>query len=489
MATVAVQSPYPAATGPRIASSTEPILSRLVELSQAEASKVEAPKTQESERDKAKMTAKTAPAEPLSREFSVEGLKIGTLSVEEPKIAEVKFEKPQHEKTATSTEDLKIKYAEERDKRLQARPEGNAQYKEFQGIFEHYLEDPYISRVQRDPLEVETDFLVLGGGYGGLCVAAQLISSGITNMRIVDKAGDFGGTWYWNRYPGAACDIESYCYMPLLEETNYIPTEKYAKAPELQEHARRIGRHYGLYEKAIFHTEARDIEWNEGTSRWRIKTDRGDTIHARFFATASGPLNMPKLPGVEGIELYKGHSFHTSRWDYAYTGGNVRGNLDNIKGKKIGIIGTGATAVQALPHLGAGAGELYVFQRTPSSISWRNNKPTDLEWAESLEPGWQSDRQENFLKAMAGDQEIEDLVDDGWTSILKFMKKEGISGDRKTMWKEHAAAFERADFGNMESIRRRCDDIVKDPKTAEGLKPWYRQFCKRPCFHDEYLDT
>jgi cyclohexanone monooxygenase len=279
--------------------------------------------------------------------------------------------------------------------------------------------------------------------------------------------------------------------MPLLEETGYVPTEKYAKAPELQEHARRIGRHFGLYEKSIFHTEGRDIEWNEETSRWIIKTDRGDTFRAKFFATASGPLNMPKLPGVDGIEKYKGHYFHTSRWDYDYTGGTVLGNLDKIKDKKIGIIGTGATAIQAVPHLGAGAGQLYVFQRTPSSIGWRNNRPTDPEWAANLKPGWQAERQENFLRVMAADPFVaEDLVDDGWTAITKWMRQKGVrADDRQNLWLAHAKALEEADYETMEQIRRRCDDVVKNAQTAEGLKPWYRQLCKRPCFHDEYLET
>jgi cyclohexanone monooxygenase len=283
---------------------------------------------------------------------------------------------------------------------------------------------------------------------------------------------------------------ESYCYMPLLEETNYIPTEKYAKAPELLEHSRRIGRHYGLYEKAVFHTEGNTITWNEDSGRWFVQTDRGDTFRTRFFATASGPLNMPKLPGVPGIEKYKGHSFHTSRWDYEYTGGNLYGNLDNIKDKRIGIIGTGATAIQAVPHLGKGAGELFVFQRTPSSVGRRDNRPTDPEWAKSLEPGWQEKRQENFLRVMGGAQDEEDLVSDGWTSFTRWMKEQGIKGtDRKKIWTEYPGLLEQADFSNMERIRKRCDDTVKDEKTAADLKPWYRQFCKRPCFHDEYLDT
>ncbi|KAF2431374.1 cyclohexanone monooxygenase [Tothia fuscella] len=386
--------------------------------------------------------------------------------------------------------ELKIKYLAERDKRLAARPEGNEQYQQFKGMFAHYLTDPYIPRVERGPIDTEIDFLVLGAGFGGLCLAARLMEAGITNMRIMDKAGDFGGTWYWNRYPGAACDVESYIYMPLLEETGYIPTEKYAKAPELLEHSRRIGRHYGLYDNAVFHTEANVITWNEESKRWIVKTDRGDTFRTRFFATASGPLNMPKLPGVKGVEKFKGHSFHTSRWDYDYTGGSLHGNLDKIGDKKIGIIGTGATAIQAIPHLGKGAGKLYVFQRTPSSVARRDNRPTDADWAASLKPGWQEHRQENFLRVMGGAQDEEDLVGDGWTSFTRWMKNVGIKGiDRKAIYTEYPNLLEIADYQNMERIRARCDEVVRDKETAEGLKPWYRQFCKRPCFHDEYLDT
>lgn len=266
--------------------------------------------------------------------------------------------------------------------------------------------------------------------------------------------------------------------MPLLEETGYIPSEKYAKALELQEHCRRIGKHFGLYDKTIFHAEARELSWDDESSRWIVRTDRGDTVRARFVATASGPLNMPKLPGVEGIEKYKGHSFHTSRWDYEYTGGNIRGHLDKIKDKRIGIIGTGATAIQAVSHLGAGVeggtGHLYVFQRTPSSVDVRANRPTDPEWARSLKPGWQEERMVNFIEAMNGKVvDEEDLVNDGWTKGPKNLKKMGIDRRDKASLLENAALFELADMQVMEGIRARCDEIVKDRKTAEALKPWY----------------
>jgi cyclohexanone monooxygenase len=280
--------------------------------------------------------------------------------------------------------------------------------------------------------------------------------------------------------------------MPMLEETGFIPTEKYAKAPELLGHARRIGEKFDLYPRAMFHTEVNTMTWDETTARWICETDRGDKIRARFAASASGPLNMPKLPGVEGVEKFKGHSFHTSRWDYGYTGGTLHGKLDKLGDKRVGFIGTGATAIQAVPHLGEGVqkgetGRLYVFQRTPSSVSRRNNQPTDPEWAKSLQPGWHEKRQENFLRVLFGSQE-EDLVSDGWTTFARWMKERGLKRGPNFL-KEFGALLEFADMQNMERIRARCDEVVKDADTAAALKPWYRQFCKRPCFHDEYLDT
>jgi cyclohexanone monooxygenase len=380
-------------------------------------------------------------------------------------------------------EALREKYRQEREKRL--RPEGNAQYTNI-AEFEHYLADPYISPIEREPLSGEVEVTIIGGGHGGLLLGARLREAGVDEIRIVEKAGDFGGTWYWNRYPGAACDTESYIYMPLLEETGYIPSEKYAKAPEILAHCQRIGRQYDLYRDALFQTQITELRWDGEAAAWIVSTDRGDRFRSKFVCMANGPLNRPKLPGVPGIELYRGHSFHTSRWDYEYTGGDSYGNLEGLRDKRVGIIGTGATAVQCVPHVGASAKHLYVFQRTPSSIDVRANRPTDPEWAGSLKPGWQKERQENFSTITAGGIVDEDLVSDGWTEIIG---KLGVLMRRAGRDPDVAGLLETADFQKMEEIRARAAEIVADPNTAEALKPYYRQFCKRPCFHDEYLQT
>jgi cyclohexanone monooxygenase len=382
---------------------------------------------------------------------------------------------------------LRERYRFERDKRLRA--DANEQYVEMKGDFARYLDDPYVEVQERPALFDEVEVAVIGGGFGGLLVGARLREAGVEDIRLIEKGGDVGGTWYWNRYPGAACDIESYVYLPLLEEVGFVPTRKYATAPEILQHSRNIARHFRLYDNACLSTEVTDLTWDDADRRWIISTNRGDRMRARFVVMANGPLHRPKLPGIPGIERYQGHSFHTSRWDYEYTGGTADGGLDRLGDKVVGIIGTGATAVQCVPHLGAAAKHLYVFQRTPSSIDVRNDRPTDPEWVAGLEPGWQRRRMDNFNNLVSGIPEPEDLVNDGWTDIIGNLLIRMRQGQGDMTPEGIARTMELADFQKMEQIRARVDEIVLDPVMAEALKPWYRQFCKRPCFHDAYLPT
>ena len=416
---------------------------------------------------------------------------------------------------------LRDKYRLERDKRL--RSDGNEQYKEVKGEFSYFVEDPYVEKkIERGPIVDSAEVVIIGGGFGGMLAGARLREAGIDDFKIIEKGGDFGGTWYWNRYPGASCDIESYIYFPLLEETNFIPQRKYTNAPETLEYCGVISEKFRLHENAILQTEVTDTSWSDEEGVWRVSTNRGDDIKAKYVVHSNGPLNRPKLPAIEGINDYKGHTFHTSRWDYKYTGGSSKGALDGLKDKRVAIIGTGATAVQCIPHLGESAKELIVFQRTPSSIDFRNNKETDEDWYKSQKSGWHEKRRENFEGFLIGDFSGEDLVNDGWTeifrTILQALRSGGPSKIRMASWavtsifskdlytkgfKQYMAnkfmkhvgegnitnKVEMVDFAKMEQIRSRADNVVSDPNTAESLKPYYRQFCKRPCFHDEYLDT
>ena len=382
---------------------------------------------------------------------------------------------------------MRERYNIEREKRL--REDGNDQYVEVVGKFGHYVDDPYVEKeIDREPILDEVDVLVVGGGFGGLQAGAKLREAGVQSLRMVEKGGDFGGTWYWNRYPGAQCDVESYIYLPLLEELGYVPKEKYAYAKEILEYSQAIGRHYNLYEGAIFQTEVTGMRWDDSSSRWIVSTNRNDEIRARFVAMANGPLNRPKLPGIPGIHDYEGHTFHTSRWDYDYTGGGPEGNLERLKDKRVAVIGTGATAIQCVPFLGETAEQLFVFQRTPSTVDVRGNAPTDPKWAASLEQGWHKHRMENFNGLVSGVPQSEDLVNDGWTDLIGKMigrfREASEAGEINI-----EEILDLANFDKMNEIRDRVDDLVEDPEIAEKLKPYYRMFCKRPTFNDDFLPT
>ncbi len=386
---------------------------------------------------------------------------------------------------------LRAKYREERDKRI--RPDGNDQYLQPTGRFAHLLEDPYTPRVEREPLFDEVTVAVIGGGFSGLTTGARLKQAGIDDVRIIEGGGDVGGAWYWNRYPGAMCDTAAMVYLPLLEETGHMPTMKYVYAPEIFGHARRIATHFGLYDNALFSTQVTELEWDDGASRWIVHTDRGDAIRAKFVTMGTGPLHRPKLPGIAGIEEYQGACFHTSRWDYGLTGGDPSGApMTDLAGKRVGIIGTGATSVQCIPALARDSGELFVFQRTPSSIDIRNNHPIDPDWFASLGQGWQQKWLTNFATLQTGGFTDEDLVHDGWTDISKRIRDRVVQmlGEGATFGPEAMLmAYEESDDEKMTEIRARVDEIVADPATADALKPWFRQLCKRPCFHDEYLQA
>ncbi|KAA9159799.1 NAD(P)/FAD-dependent oxidoreductase [Amycolatopsis acidicola] len=387
---------------------------------------------------------------------------------------------------------LRAKYLAERDKRL--RPEGQQQYLEAEDEFAaFYEEDPHTPVQPREPITEDIEVVILGGGFAGLIAAHRLKQAGVTGFRILELGGDFGGVWYWNRYPGIQVDSDSYCYLPLLEETGYIPKEKFSFGDECFEHAQRIAKQFGFYDKAIFHTLARSLEWDEEIRRWRIGTNRGDDIRARFVVMCQGPYNRPKLPGIPGITGFDGHTFHTARWDYAYTGGDMHGGLDKLGDKRVAIIGTGASGVGVIPHLAQAAEHLYVFQRTPSYIFERGDRATDPAWASSLEPGWRAERQRNFHNAAFAfySPGEPDLICDGWTEVARNLaaKLNATNGWAELTVEKLLEWKELEDYRAMERVRRRVDRIVEDPETAEKLKPYYRNMCKRPCFSDNYLQA
>jgi len=379
---------------------------------------------------------------------------------------------------------VRAKYLAERDKRLVP---DRAAIRDLQTDehFARYRDDPHTPFIERNPVIDDVDVVIVGGGIAGVLAGAHLRKAGIERIRIVDQAGGIGGTWYWNQYPGVMCDIESYTYMPMLEELDYIPTRRYAFGEEIRGHLEAVAERFDLVEDALFHTGVTRAEWQEDAARWRIHTDRGDEVGCRWYVLAVGILNLMKLPTISGMQEFAGTSFHTARWDYGYTGGGPNQPLTGLNDKVVALFGTGASGIQAVPPLAESAKRLYVFQRTPSAIGERGNRPTEPDFAEGLEPGWQRARMDNFQGIIMGKSVQVDLVDDGWTHDYALThnvpRAEGMTIE------EYMRSAEEVDFEVMEAHRRRVDDLVADPATAEMVKPYYRYLCKRPCFHDEYL--
>jgi cation diffusion facilitator CzcD-associated flavoprotein CzcO len=390
------------------------------------------------------------------------------------------------EATSFDQDAVHAKYLAERDRRLVP---GRADIQDLRhdDRFSKYRDDPFAPIARRDPLHEDVDVVIVGGGIAGIVAGVNLRKAGVERIRIVDLAGGIGGTWYWNRYPGVMCDVESYIYLPMLEELGYTPTHRYAFGEEIRLHLQALAERYDLVDDALFHTGVRRSTWDEERGRWQVETDRGDELASRYYVLAVGILNLLKLPAIPGMEDFAGPSFHTARWNYEYTGGGPGEPLTELGDKVVGLVGTGATGIQCLPPLAAAAKRVDVFQRTPSAVGVRGNRLTDPAFADRLRPGWQHDRMDNFQAIMLGRSVEEDLTDDGWTrhyaAVHHPPRRKGLSRE------EYMRSAEEFDYGVMEEHRRRVSDLVADEATAEVLKPYYRYLCKRPCFHDEYLQA
>ncbi|MFE6430074.1 flavin-containing monooxygenase [Streptomyces rochei] len=392
---------------------------------------------------------------------------------------------------ATSPEapaELRRRYRVERERRV--RPDGTRQYLAADAEFGYYADDPYaVASGAREPLRDDVDVAVVGGGFGGILAGARLRQQGVRRVRIVEKGGDFGGTWYWNRYPGIHCDIESHVYLPMLDETGYVPEWKYAPGEEIRRHAVRIAEKFDLGADALFSTSVTSLTWDDNARNWLVTTDSGDEFRATYVITATGTLTELKLPGIPGIENFQGHTFHTSRWDYGYTGGTPDGGLTGLADKRVGVVGTGATGVQVIPKLAEDAGHVYVFQRTPSTVDVRANRRTTARDVGADHEGWARERRDNFLRIVSGETVEHDLVADRWTETAGLLEKLLPSFRRPADRQAYEAAYEVADARKMNEVRARVERIVADADTAKKLKPWYRYACKRPTFSDTYLQA
>lgn len=407
------------------------------------------------------------------------------------------------------------KYDEEKKKRL--RSDGNNQYVDLEQAktskLASLVQDPWVDHAALNAQQPNLSngdhvkFTILGAGFCGLIYSARLIEAGFKpdDIRLVDVAGGFGGTWYWNRYPGLMCDSESSIYLPLLEETGYMPKHRYSHGHEIREHAERIAEKYGIQDKAVFRTHIDTMDWNEDSKRWSLKMtqDRGPeaqqveiAVTSQFVILANGVLNHPKAPKIDGLDEYEGQMIHTGRWKYDISGGSPDDqSLVGLQGKKVGFIGTGATGVQCVTELAKWAGHLYVFQRTPSSIDVRGQRPTDPDqWREATsKPGWWTARNANFVSHTIGEPVDENLVDDAWTTIDTYRTLIGSSERTKPLEMADIPGYIgkilATDAPRTDRLRKRVEELVTDNATAERLKAWYPSWCKRPCFHDHFLPT
>ncbi|OAL38401.1 hypothetical protein AYO20_02460 [Fonsecaea nubica] len=406
---------------------------------------------------------------------------------------------------------IEAKYAEERQKRL--RDDGTSQYIDVMDSkkLNNFARDPW---AWSEPLKIvhppqngdKFKVVILGAGFAGILYGAYLLQAGLSldDLLLLDRASGFGGTWYWNRYPGVMCDVESYIYLPLLEATGYMPRHKYSYGNEIMEYANILASKFRLHERALFDTEVEGAAWDEYSKEWTIKATHTNQsgepqtldMRSNFFILAPGLLTRPKIPAILGIEEFSGHYFHTSRWDYSYTGGSPNDwSLTNLQNKKVAVIGTGATAIQVVPEVAKWARHLYVVQRTPAGVDVRGQHPTDPNvWRREIatKPGWQEERVRNFLLWMSDPYEDPetDMVNDAWS---KFRSAGAQCGGPRAKaltidtLEDFINRYKDMDLERTERIRQRVDTIIQNPDTAASLKAWYARWCKRPCFHDDYL--
>ncbi|PWY76066.1 FAD/NAD(P)-binding domain-containing protein [Aspergillus sclerotioniger CBS 115572] len=406
------------------------------------------------------------------------------------------FQRPrdplQAEAQALQTDTLSSKYEEERAKRLRA--DGVAQFHETEGIYRPFQTDIGAPSLTRDRIDSETTVLIVGGGYGGLVTAVNLCKQGVEDFLIIEKGADFGGTWYWNQYPGVTCDVESLLYLPFLEETGYIPKDRFSYGPEIRAHVARIVERWNLASRAHLQTEIRTIRWDEQLGQWHTETNHGDHLKSRFVVLATGTLHKPKLPGLKGIEDFQQDHFHSGRWNYHITGGDATGKMIKLATKTVGIIGTGSSGVQLVPKLAQDAKKLYVFQRTPSSVSLRHTRPPDPDIIASLSPGWQRAQMDLFAGILQGEilDDVECSAVEGLDALtIREIHAEAtrMGVDVKAHPEKIGEVYRLLDFRLMERLRKVVEETVQDKATAEKLKPWYAFMCKRPAFNNEYLSA
>jgi cation diffusion facilitator CzcD-associated flavoprotein CzcO/acetyl esterase/lipase len=333
----------------------------------------------------------------------------------------------------------------------------------------------------------EVDVVVVGAGFSGLYLLHRLRRLGLST-RVFDAAGDVGGTWYWNRYPGARCDIPttdySYSFDPELER-QWTWSEKYATQPEILSYLQFVADRYDLRRDIQFSTRIEAAVWDGSTGRWRLRTDRGEQVSCRFYVMASGCLSLPKSPDIHGADRFGGEVYFTSRWPHEGV---------DFDGKRVAVIGTGSSGIQSIPLIAAQAAQLTVFQRTANfSIPARNGPPSAermaalaadrdayreaARWSRAGVPGEVTE----VSGAYATDEVRRARFEAAW-SAGELIEILGVFND--------LLVSRAANDVVAELVREKIRATVADPDTAEALCPKDHPFgSKRPCLDSNYFQT
>ena len=331
------------------------------------------------------------------------------------------------------------------------------------------------------------DVVVVGAGFAGLYMLYRLRECGF-NPLVLERADGVGGTWYWNRYPGARCDVESleysYSFSDELQQ-EWEWSERYASQPEILKYANHVADRFNLREDIEFETTVMSARFDENSSQWHLKTDHEDDLLCNALVMATGCLSSTNHPEIDGVTDFQGEVYHTGQWPHEPV---------DLKGKRVGIIGTGSSAIQAIPHIAEAASELVVFQRTPNFSVPARNRSADPEEVAQVKADYTNFRALNrqAIAAIRGTMPARDQ------SVLDASEDERVKEFNKR-WAHGGFAFMGAfndlgiskDANNIaaEFVRDRIREVVKDPEIAETLAPESTLGCKRLCLDTEYYET
>jgi cation diffusion facilitator CzcD-associated flavoprotein CzcO len=332
---------------------------------------------------------------------------------------------------------------------------------------------------------VKLDAVVVGAGFGGMYMAYRLRERGMTMVGI-EAASDVGGVWYWNRYPGARCDLMcvdySYSFSPEIEQ-EWTWSEQFAGQPEILAYANFVADKLDLRKDFQFETRVTSAVWDDRGRCWSVKTDRGDVFEARYCIMATGPLSVPKDPEIPGLDRFAGAIYRSQRWPHE--------DVD-FSGRRVGLIGTGSTGIQIAAEIGKNVGELHVFQRTPSfSLPMLNDK-LDPQYIREIKDHYAGLRAAARASSVGGVRpsntrpffslpanQRNQLMEDAWK-----MGGHAFLGTFSDLLSNPDANEQVAEF-----VRGKIGEIVDDPETAEALKPrGYPIFARRPCLDTQYYE-